>query len=159
MRTPPLENRIVVVFRQSDHLAWFWSLVTFWKDTFVESTVLDLLDLYVASRGQREMRKRSFYLLGCGVSDLAHEKNALGGVLHDQDQEGSIHFNLHRHTHGHHLQGRGGRRFGSCFINVQNSLVGRLRKKRSVKERERKGPLKEPLCMGQTILAIFTSIR
>lgn len=63
------------------------------------------------------------------VVDLAHEEDALGRVLADDDQEGSVESHDLRHAHWHDLHGGDRRRLCSCFIHAQHGLVGNLRRK------------------------------
>lgn len=64
--------------------------------------------------------------LGCGVVDLAHEQDALRGVLQDQDQERPVQPHDFGHAHGHDLDGGAGGCLGSCLIDVQHGAVGHL---------------------------------
>lgn len=63
------------------------------------------------------------------IADLAHEEDAPGRVLQDEDQEGSVKCYGVWQTHGHDLNGGGGCRFCSSFIHTQHSLVGHLWRK------------------------------
>lgn len=71
-------------------------------------------------------------LLGRGVVDLAHEQDASGGVLQDQDQEWPIHLHGSGHAHGHDLDGGGGCGRGSFLIHIQHGTVGHLRRNQEV---------------------------
>lgn len=79
--------------------------------------------------GKSQQIQRSFpraSLHGCGVVDLAHEEDALCGMLQDEDQEGPVEYHDFRHTHGHDFKGGGGCRLRSRFVHGEHSLVGHL---------------------------------
>lgn len=65
-------------------------------------------------------------LHGCGVVDLAHEEDAPGGVIQDEDHEGPVEFHGFWHAHGHDLDGGAGSRCCSPLIDVQGRPVGHL---------------------------------
>lgn len=64
--------------------------------------------------------------LGCRVVDLAHEQDALGGVLQDQNQERPVHLHLWGQAHRYHLNGGAGGRLGPDLVHVQHGAVGHL---------------------------------
>ena len=67
---------------------------------------------------------------GGGVADPAHEEDALGGVLHDEDQEGPVDVHGVREAHGHDLNGGGGGGLGPLLVHAQHDLVRDLRRTR-----------------------------
>jgi len=68
-----------------------------------------------------------FFSGGGGVADPAHEEDALGGVLHDEDQEGSVELHGLGEAHGHDAHGGGGVGLRPLLVHAQHGLVGDLR--------------------------------
>lgn len=65
-------------------------------------------------------------LHGCGVVDLAHEQDAPGGVLQEEDHERPVKFHDFWHAHGHDLGNGAGSRRCSCLIDAQGSAMRNL---------------------------------
>ena len=70
--------------------------------------------------------------LDCWVCDLAHEEDALGAVLQDQNQKRPVEVDDIGEGHGHDLDGGDRSGFSAPLINTQDCFVSHLRGKKNV---------------------------
>lgn len=69
------------------------------------------------------------FLFAGGVGDAAHEEDAAGRVVADQEDEGmvSLEHRVHADRFGGHFDGGGGGGFGAFFVHFDEGLVLDLR--------------------------------